>query len=331
MLQLILSLIRQFFLTERVNGEKMFLGLLPHTEDERDYQFSMLGGIFGYTPKERKNEIAIVDVKNQGSLNTCVWNSATVQKEVDEKVALSVKYIVAQARAKGRCGWTGFAQLRDAQKTLVDTGICEETLFPDVKAGWPLYSDPAQITYEMDVNAAKHKSSSFFTVTTKDEYLKAIDDGHVIHTGTTWYTGYNSANLDATAILKPRSGTIVGGHAFVCVGYDLDKSLLKFQNSFGPLWGDHGCFYVIMSDWFGGMAFPGFINLDLPQTSLWAMYEGKDVKGAGPAIYRIVNGAKCAFTSEATFNKHGGSFNPRTWIQISDSLLNSIPVGPNMI
>lgn len=307
-------------------------GLLPHQDDERDFQFSALGGIFGgYTPKHRVYELPTVSVKNQGSLNTCVWNSATVQKETEEATNLSVRFLVTMGRKMGYAGWSGYAQLRDAQKLLVGTGICEESLCPDEKTQWQTYSDPSRLTYDMNVAAQKHKSKSFFAVSSKDDYLKAIDDGYIVHTGCEWFTGYNSANLPSPYIIKPRTGISVGGHAFVCKGYDLDKGLLKFQNSYGPSWGDNGCFYVKMSDWFGGMGFTGYVTVDVDQQTLWSMYEGKDVKGSGPAIFRIERGKKRVFPNEQAFFKNGGKFNPRTWVQISDSLLNSIPQGDQMV
>ena len=319
-----LTFIKQFFLQFKA-------GLLPHTPDERDYKFSMLGGIFGYTPKHTVWEIPTLSVKNQESLYTCVFNAATVQKEVDEKVPLSVKYLVGQGNARGICGYWGTSTLRNVQQLVVSSGICEESLMPDVKTPWSSYANPAQATYDKYQNAALHKSKSFFLVDSKDEYIKALDEGHVIHTGCEWFTGYNMAGLDSTYTLKPRTGFSVGGHSFVCIGYNIPLQLFKFQNSYGESWGDHGCFYVKMSDWFS-MAFAGYVSIDVPQETLWSMYEGKDVKGAGPGIYRIVSGKKCPFNSEAVFFKYGGKFGPnKTWIQISDSLLNSIPTGDPMV
>jgi C1A family cysteine protease len=38
--------------------------------------------------------------------------------------------------------------------------------------------------------------------------------------------------------------SVVGGHAICIVGYDDRKRLFKFENSWGPHWGDHGYGFV---------------------------------------------------------------------------------------
>jgi C1A family cysteine protease len=44
----------------------------------------------------------------------------------------------------------------------------------------------------------------------------------------------------------PRVGyeQCLGGHAVLCVGYDLDKEVFIFRNSWGENWGDKGYFYL---------------------------------------------------------------------------------------
>lgn len=306
-------------------------GLLPHVEDERDFKFSDVFGIASYQPKHTTWELPVISIKNQEAFNTCVWNSATAQKEAQEGVPLSVKYFVAAARKKGLLWGNGYAYLRSAQQLLCDTGVCEEAMLPDVKTSWDSYSDPAQVTYDRSINAAAHRSTRYFLVKTKDDFLKALDDGYSIQTGLTWFTGYRKENLAGDFTLKIGSGSAIGGHAVRCIGYNITKGTLKFQNSFGPDWGDRGCFYVKMSDWFR-MGSAGYVTVDIDNSQIIASYNGKDVKGDGPAIYRIEGGKKRVYPNEATFYKYGGKFGAnKTWVAISNSLLNSIPVGDPMV
>ena len=81
------------------------------------------------------------------------------------------------------------------------------------------------------------------------------------------------------------------------------------------------------------MGLPGYVTVDVQNASIFAAYEGKDVKSAdAPQIYRIENGMKRVYPSEAIFFKHGGRFGTdRTWILISNTLLNSIPTGSPMV
>ncbi len=36
----------------------------------------------------------------------------------------------------------------------------------------------------------------------------------------------------------------LGGHAVLAMGYDDEKKLIKFRNSWGSAWGDKGYFYT---------------------------------------------------------------------------------------
>lgn len=306
-------------------------GLLPHKEDERDFSFSWTMGGAGYVPKHKAHEIATLSIKDQSPHYTCVWNSATVQKEVDEGKELSVRYLVADAKKKGLLWSNGIAYLRDAQKLICSSGICEASLCPEVKTLFADYSRADIVSYSRQLNAQTHKSKSYFIVRTKDEWLKALDDGHIIHTGTTWRTSYNmSGGFKAPWVLPIGKGAATIGHAFVCKGYDMGKNLLKFQNSYGIMWGDKGCFYAKIDEWFRTSPV-GYVSMDYPVENLVAAYEGKDVKGTGPAIYRIESGQKRVFPNEDVFFKHGGKFGlQKTWVSVADSILKSIPEGQPM-
>lgn len=311
-------------------------GLLPHVDDERDFEFAKLGGLFGgYEPKHRKKVIQTLSVKNQERFNTCVFNALTVQKELAEGVELSVKSAVCYAKNKGYLSGDGYSDLRSGQRVGVEFGIAEEKLLPDVKTPWPQYSDVGNLTEQVKQNAAVHKAKSYFIVKSKDDYLKAIDDGIPVHTGFDWFSSYNmGGGLKAPWILPWRSGLEVGGHAVTCIGYDLDAGLLIFQNSYGKEWGDGGKFYVRFADFFAS-TIVGFVSVDLDDATLGAFisqYNGKHVKSANsPVIYLIENGEKRPFPDEATFYAYGGKLNEdKTWVLVSDTLLNKVPTGNYM-
>lgn len=305
----------------------IYTGLVEHVEDARDLSFDAHFGAANYQPKHTRVRIPTLSIKNQNPLNTCVWNSLTVQKEVAEKTRLSVPYIVSVAKSKGRVTGNGIASLRDAQQTLIESGICEESLLPDNKTDWAVYSSANNITMERAGNASLHKASRYFIVRTQAEMMKAIDDGLVVQTGMMWKTGYRAPS--APFILNIGSGTNIMGHAFDLVGYDTLKAVWIFQNSFGPLWGDKGDFYVRFKDWSG---FPGYVSVDVEDSKLLAAYEGKDVKtDDSPAIYRVEAGKRRPFLDQNSFFRAGGRFGTnKTWITIPKSIMNLLPVGSPM-
>lgn len=310
------------------------LGLTKHTPDERDFSYDdVILGKQAYTPKYQKHEIQTVSVKNQQPFNTCCFASAVAQKEVDEGVELSVKGVVAAAKMKGRLQKDGYSTLRNAQQTLVDFGAPETTVLDDSRADFTSYSSPKVLSKAVVDSAAMHRSAKFFAVNTPDAWYKALDEGKVIQTWMEWRTGYNmSGGLRAPFVLNIGSGVSVGGHAFVCIGYNLTRGVMIFQNSFGKFYGDNGKFYVTISDWFNRVKSVGYVSLDVDNGSIIASYEGKDVKSDGdPRLWRIEKGKKRLYPNETVFYSHGGRFgSDKTWVLISGSLLRSIPEGAIM-
>lgn len=326
-----LSLIRSWFLSEKIDGVRAIIGLLDHKKDERDLSYADTFGTTSYVPKVRTKDVQTLSVKTQQPYNTCVWASATTQKEVDEGVKLSVRSLVARGRKQGLLTGTGFASLRSGQDVVQKFGIAEESLLPDTRPGWEEYSSPKCLTYDVNQSALQHKSGRYFVVQTKADFLHAVESGRLVQTGIQWRTGYQmNGGLRAPWVLKIGSGTLIGGHAIVLRGYDLDKGLLKFQTTFGASYADGGCFYIKIDDFFAAPRV-GYVSVDVTPAQLAAGYEGKDVKSdADPKIYRVEKGAKRWYPNEAVFFKHGGKFNPRSWTQVSSSVLASIPTGPNM-
>jgi len=335
---MILDSIRNSLFGEVINGQMPTAGgLLPHEEDERDFKYEDLGGIFDYKPKHEIHEIPTRFVKNQGSLNTCVWNSFAVAAEACEDVELSPRSMVKYAVQNGFIRGNGYSTLREGQEVGRKFGIAEEKVDPNHLMDWDSYAHGA-LSLPTIESAEQHKSKSYFSVTSKNEFLKALDDGHVIHTGFNWYSSYNmSGGLRAPWILSWGKGYKVAGHAVACVGYNTKLQLLKFKNSFGPDYGDNGCFYVRFADWFRAPGLPGFVRVDLDTNQLAEFlknYEGKDVKSTNdPAIYRIQGGVRRPYPNENTFYAWGGRFGAeqdRNFVEISGALLNQAPIGAPM-
>lgn len=331
---LIFQIIAKFLLSLFVKGAEGGLGLIKHTPDERDYSYDdVFLGAQAYQPKHTSHEIKTLSIKNQLPFNTCCFASATLQKEIAEGVELSVKSLVSSAKQKNRLQKDGYSTLRNAQQTIIDCGIAETSIIDDSRGGFETYASSQNLTRSVVDNAATHRSAKFFSVASRDAWFKALDDGNAIQTWITWRTAYNmSGGLKAPYILRIGAGSAVGGHAFTCIGYDLTKGLLKFQNSFGMAYGDNGCFYIRISDWFNVVKSVGYVSIDTDQAQIIASYEGKDVKADGnPSIYRIENGKKRSYPSEFIFYSHGGRFgSDKTWKLISGALLRSIPEGAIM-
>lgn len=337
-----ISSIKRFLFRETIDGRNYEVsGLEPHRDDERDYQFQDLGGIFDYRPAHSVHEVRMLSVKDQGTLNTCVWNSYAASREGQEGVTLSPRSIVQYAAKHGLLRGNGYSSIREGQEAGRSFGIASEACMPNVLTDWRTYSGDGRglgLISTVVQDASRHRAKAYFWVNSRQEVLKALDEGRAIHTGTDWYHSYNmSGGLRAPFILPWRKGVKVGGHAFVIVGYDLPRQLLKFQNSFGPGYGDGGCFYVRFADWFAERI-PGAVTVDLDEPTLaqvLASYEGHDVRSAGsPAIYRIQGGKLRPYLDPLSFHAWGGRFDEdpqgRSFDYVSSSLIDSAEPGEPM-
>ncbi len=338
---------------EKLNGKKYKAGGMKvkyakHVKPY-DHKYAQLGGIFGtnYQPKGMAQELDTVDVKDQNGYNTCSWNAYTVMRQVSEKVVLSPRTIITYARLRNLLSDTGLSNLDNNSRAGTDFGVAEEKFLPnDLQNGnWEAYTSPSLLTLDVRNNAAIHRPDSHkkFFVTSKAEYLKALDDGYAIEIGIPWYSGYNmSGGFTFPWLIKWSNGTYVGGHAITIKFYKdlvmqngiIVDATLKIQNSYSKNWGDNGCFYMKLSDLVNN-GIVGMVEVDLNDQNIPVLikqYEGQQVKGVGPAIFFIQNGCKRPFNSPEIFFVFGGRFGRygKTYMDINQSTLDAIPLGSPM-
>lgn len=317
---------------ERVNGRIIPVGgMTKNPEDNRDFEFGSLGDWFAYKAKQNELVLDTLSVKEQSPYNNCVFQSYAVTREPDEGKELSVRSLVRYAQSKGYISGNGFSNLRSAQKAGIDFGIAEQSLLDEPKTSWINYAG-TQNSPLIVQNALNHRAKSYFKAKGKSEWLKALDDGKMIHTGFTWRSAYNqTGGFKAPWVIRWGAGVAVGGHAVVCKGYNVSKGLFVMQNSFGRDWGDSGDFYVPMDSlqWT-----EGYVSIDMDTETaiqLIQKYEGTDVKKeSSPTIFRIENGKKRPFITSESFFMHGGNFEPASYSVVSGALLDQLEVGEPM-
>ncbi len=86
--------------------------------------------------------------------------------------------------------------------------------------------------------------------------------------GTAWLSGMNTP--DAEGIVRWR-GAELGGHEYVCDGYEATRGLVWFTNSWGPEWGKDGHFAMPAEDFAKALDRDGdatfFVPADQPEPS----------------------------------------------------------------
>ena len=314
-------------------------GLKKTPHDPRDFQTGLFGW-FDYKPKHKQHVIKTLSVKDQKTLNTCQWNATTTQKEVDEKMKLSVRSIVIKGKSMGLIRSNGFSNLRSGQKVLQKWGILEEGLIEEGITSWNKYSDIRAIK-GLNKEAAKHKISSYWSVSSRNDVLKLLDKGRIIVTGSKWYSGFNmNGGFSFPWLIYRIIGWLIGGHAYDITGYNIagydlnynNKEVYICQNSFGKLWGQKGTFYVDM-DWLDKNNYGYFTNLDMePDTGkVLRDFDGKNIKGKGSTVYFVQKGKIKAYPDELTYL----AFNVRdnqiqNWNFVEDKIIEKIEKGDNM-
>jgi Cysteine protease len=318
-------------------AEKAIGGLLPDTEDERDFNAERVGGLFGifaYKPKQTRFVVSPQRIFNQYPLNICGWCSSTSQDEDREKTKLDLRVKVLIGLREGLISGNGFSNLRDNQKISQKFGIPEETLDQTI-IPWPQYADLSLLTDEILQKALAHRCASFGQIYTKDAILETLDRGETIQTGLDWYNEYNMSGGFSAPWIIDRKGApqnLVGGHAVKIAGYVLNyhgKDCFILQNSLGTAWGDDGYFYMPM-DYALKVLYSKWVQIDLPVdiASTLNAYQFKFVKGKqGGAIYQFLGDTKISFESPSAYFSYTGDsdYHAVEDERIDNAILDAIP------
>jgi len=291
-------------------------GLLPLPKDSRDLQLGSIFDLFGYTTKNKIVDLKPLTIYNQFDKYNCSFMAHAGNKSIQEQVILSPRYLHAKAWQLGLCQKNGLASLRAGAEVLKKFGCAEEKDCPSDK-NLPL-DEWLNINFNwLDKLAVKHKIKSYWFITNKDQYLKAIDEGFAVTLGRDWYTSMNmGGGLVAPWIIK-KLGYKVGGHATDGVGHNQDYYLNKVSteaNSYGYGWGDNGKFYCPLDDLdkdikqYGAIA---YLDLDYDKVitaeDIKTIYEGKNIRGdKSGAIYLIYQGFKAPYKDAEAFVAYNG-------------------------
>jgi len=189
----------------------------------------------------------MMPVRDQGQEGSVVGMACAaaleyqIFKSTGENVAISPRYIYNMVRKRENTLYSDAgAQMNDAFDFLVNNGAVDES-------AWPY--KPGEFTNEPPAAVAKAKRY-YITKTLKldseTNIIIALRDGPVV-VGITIYNSFTvgeSANTTGLISMPGKDDFILGGHAICIVGFDSQKQLFKFKNSWGPKWGDQGYGYL---------------------------------------------------------------------------------------
>ena len=224
--------------------------------DERDYKFktaSVYEKLRAVRPSSIDWSSNMSRIKDQGQLGSCVgfamvamkeWQEITErimeQKEYgptnDELKDLSESYVYWNAKAIDGDPEEG-TTLRVAMQVLKNKGVPTERFWP--------YSDKTrgEALDGADTAAEWTKIGSYWRVTSLEELLTALSK-QPVPIGISCFEEIFSVGSNGLVPLPKNPALDYGGHAICLVGYDDEKRLLKFKNSWSTAWGQNGYGYL---------------------------------------------------------------------------------------
>ena len=184
-----------------------------HAPDERDRHFPMSAVLRAAAPLRTERFYRTGPVLNQGDLPQCVrfaWWQFLRSAPIMTAIELSGDFYTECQRADE---WPG-----------------EDYDGTSVRAGAKVLQDKGRLaSYVWSWSAAEMR----------DWILRS--HGTVVM-GTNWYSGMNTPSPRTGFV--PLTGALVGGHAYLCIGYSERRGAFRFINSWGATWGQRGRFWT---------------------------------------------------------------------------------------
>lgn len=217
-------------------------GWAPQLPDIRDKFAPIIMG--SMIPQVTDLQPGMPPIYDQGNLGSCTANmvSAAVDYERN-KQGLSFVYpsrlfaYYCTRSLEHTTTTDSGASIRDAYKSVNKYGICPETDWPyNVQK---FASRPSPKCF-MD---AKTDMLVQYEAVTPSQIMPIIASKLAVGIGISVYTSFEQVT-DGYIPIPKTNEQLLGGHAVLLVGYDTQKGLFKFRNSWGPNWGQEGYGYL---------------------------------------------------------------------------------------
>lgn len=239
----------QYFMTPKHHG----LGWVPDVPDQRDFVFAPRVVKPKAMPPRVDLRSGLPPVYDQGMLGSCTAQALAAAFDFDRRrqgeafMSPSRLFIYWNERdMEGTVDSDAGAMIRDGVKVLVKLGTPREKIWPyDIEKFTLKPHDAAYV--EAEKNQALIYQRIMRPINDKaQDMLLCLSMGYPFVTGFAVYESFESQEVARTGIvpMPKMSERVLGGHAVVVAGYDLEKRHFICRNSWGSEWGDKGDFYM---------------------------------------------------------------------------------------
>lgn len=219
------------------------LGCLKDKVDNRDHLMRAYLPI-KIIPKKLDLTNKMSPVRDQGNEGTCVGFASTVgMKEYQELadyeklISLSPRFLYSECKKIDGMPEAEGTTIRAAMKALKNIGVCRESFWPYI----PNQSDKPQKGSISD--AKKFRVLRYARIIDLNELRITLATKGACVIGVQVFEAMMKTKTGIIPMPK-RNETSIGGHAICPVGYDDNKKLIKFKNSWSNTWGNKGYGYL---------------------------------------------------------------------------------------
>ena len=218
-------------------------GCIRDKFDERDYLMRAYLPVIKL-PKRIDYMSQMSPVRDQGEEGTCVgFATATGMKEYQEfldyekLVILSPRFVYSECKKIDGVPKLEGTTIRAAMQVLESRGVCQEKFWPYL---------PHQKTKAREgaiSNAKKFRIITYARILNLNELRLSLATKGPSVIGIEVFKGMLKTKTGLVPLPK-KNETTLGGHAICTIGYDDEKKVIKFKNSWSNKWGQNGCGFL---------------------------------------------------------------------------------------
>lgn len=221
--------------------------LKPQVEDKRDYIYISQDITIPKSHFLNDSQMISCPVLDQGNLGSCLPNAIYALFYIlsTRNITLSrlQLYMVCRAIDGSSLVEDSGCTIRGSMKAISKYGICNESLWSYNISNFDKLA-PSNAFRDL------YKLNEFIYTFIKQDLTsikQVLASGSPIVVGILVYTSFESTNATKYGTIQipnTKKEKLLGGHAILLVGYDDNKKVFKFQNSWGIEWGDKGYGYI---------------------------------------------------------------------------------------
>lgn len=187
-------------------------------------------------------------IENQGMLGSCTGQAIAgaielLNKRNNKPTDVSRLFIYYYERLLiGTVNYDSGAYIRDGIKSVFRWGSPLEKFWPYIISRFT--QQPNKVAID---DGALRKVTRYERIINLQGCLDALTNGFPIIIGFQVYSSFESIVVSRTGMMpypNKRRERLLGGHAVLLVGYDMQRQVFIARNSWGSGWGDRGYFYM---------------------------------------------------------------------------------------